>query len=142
MKNRVMVILIAFITLLSCSQMPRRYGKPLTQEETAEENRKLYLKVEQKIQEGKVQFEGGNGLSLEKAIEIKGARNTDEGIAAENIWIMERHGERGIDWNKLGQSLDFSEDNRRQFDIIDIEIISTGEKIGYFFDITSFFGKW
>lgn len=81
-------------------------------------------------------------MSLEEAIKIKGAGNTDEGIAAENIWISGMHGERGVDWNKIGQSLDFSGDNRRQFDIIDIEIISTGDSIGYFFDITSFFGKW
>jgi hypothetical protein len=142
MKFNFTVLSITIILVLSCSQLPRRYGRPLTHEETVEQTRKLYIKVAAKIQEGKIRFEGGNGLTIEEAIKIKGARNTDEGIAAENIWIMEKHGNRGTEWNKLAQSLDMSDDERYQFDIIEIELISTGEKISYYFDITSFFGKW
>ncbi len=138
------VYIFAFIMLLiSCAQLPRRWntGSPLTQEEMAERNRRTYEKALEKIQNGKIRFEGGDGPSIEQAIKIVGARNTGEGIAAENIWIAGRHGTRGLDWNKIRQGLDFSEDERNQYDIIEIEIIETGERISYYFDITSFFGK-
>ncbi len=137
-------IFALIVLLISCAQLPRRWntGSPLTQEEMAERNRRTYEKVLEKIQNGKVSFKGGDGLSKKEAIKIKGARNTGEGIAAENIWIAERHGERGFDWNKIKQSLDMSKFGRKYYDIIGIEITSTGEKITYFFNITSFFGKY
>lgn len=136
-------ILALIVLLISCAQLPRRWktGSPLTQEEMAERNRQTYEKVLAKIQNGKVRFEGGDGLSIEEAVRIVGARNTGEGIAAENIWIAERHGERGVDWNKILQALPISEDRRKHYDKIEIEIIPTEERVSYFFDITSFFGK-
>jgi hypothetical protein len=130
---------VSLAILVSCAQMPRRYttSKPMTQEEI----QRIYEETYTKIQNGKIRFEGGNGATLEKAVKIVGARNTDEGISAENIWISEKHGERGLDWNKIGQALTSSDNRRKHYDIIEIEIITSGEKTSYYFDITSFFGK-
>lgn len=84
-------------------------------------------------------YSGGDGSSLEKAVQILGAHNTSEGIAAEYRFIELLHGPRGREWIVEGQWLMRGE-NEGRVDKIVIELRS-GEKRTYFFDITDFFGK-
>jgi hypothetical protein len=76
------------------------------------------------------------GDSLETAVVIHGASNSGEGIKAENQYLSEKFGQRGLDWDKKGQSLIGKED--KQYDKLDIELKDGTNKTVYF-DITEFF---
>lgn len=76
------------------------------------------------------------GDSLETAVVIHGASNSGDGIKAENQYLSEKFGQRGLDWEKKGQSLIGKED--KQYDKLDIELRDGTNKTVYF-DITEFF---
>ena len=84
-----------------------------------------------------IQYKGGNGSTKEKAIEILGAKDNQEGIDAEYEIISEMLGERFIDWELVRQTLIQEED--KSYD--QIEIKSGGDYFVIWFDITDFFGK-
>ena len=84
-----------------------------------------------------IQYNGGNGSTKEKAIEILGAKDNQEGIDAEYEIISEMLGERFIDWELVRQTLIQEED--KSYD--QIEIKSGGDHFVIWFDITDFFGK-
>lgn len=83
-----------------------------------------------------VMYNDNIGDSLENAVVIHGASNSGEGIIAENQYLSEKFGQRGLDWNKKGQSLIDKED--KYYDIIDIELKDGTNKTVYF-DITEFY---
>lgn len=76
------------------------------------------------------------GDSLETAVVIHGASNSGEGIKAENQYLSEKFGQRGLDWEKKEQSLIGKED--RHYDKLDIELKDGTNKTVYF-DVTEFF---
>ena len=88
----------------------------------------------------KIVYEGGDGSSFENAIIIKNATTSRDGIAAEYAYIGKVHGERFKDWKTIMQSL--SSSNGKHYDIIKINILSDNTTKEYYFDITSFFGKY
>ena len=76
------------------------------------------------------------GDSLETAVVIHEASNSGEGIKAENRYLSEKFGQRGLDWEKKEQSLIGKED--RRYDKLDIELKDGTNKTVYF-DVTEFF---
>jgi hypothetical protein len=93
--------------------------------------------VEINLKEGKTMANNDNiGDSLETAVVIHRASNSEEGIKAENQYLSEKFGQRGFDWNKKGQSLIGKED--KHYDKLDIELKDGTNKTVYF-DITEFF---
>ena len=85
-----------------------------------------------------IQYEGGDGSSMEQAVVIKSANGEAEGVAAERMWIQKVH----PDWKKSAQRLVYpiKSDSNRRYDLIDY-ITLDGETRTIFFDITDFFGK-
>jgi len=79
-------------------------------------------------------YSRGDGSSREQAVIIRGARDTEAGIAAENAWIHHRHA--GAD--KTRQDLESV--GRRHYDVIPFTV-SDGQTKSVCFDITDFFGK-
>jgi len=92
----------------------------------------------QTTKEDIIRFEGGDGSSLEEAVIILGATTEMEGIGAEDTWISERYGKRNTDWKKGGVEL-ISEEGKK-YDKYEV-ILSDGEEIIIWFDITDFFGS-
>jgi hypothetical protein len=83
-----------------------------------------------------VMYNNNIGDSLENAVVIHGAANSGEGIIAENQYLSEKFGQRGLDWNKREQSLIGKEN--KHIDKIEIELKDGTNKTVYF-DITEFF---
>ena len=79
-------------------------------------------------------YSGGDGSSHEQAVIIRGARDTETGIDAENAWIRQRHAGA----QKTMQALESV--GRRHYDVIRLTL-SDGQTKSVYFDITDFFGK-
>lgn len=88
----------------------------------------------------KIDYKGYDGSSVEKAIVIKKATSTKEGIAAEYAYLEKKLGQRGVDWKPLGQYL--LPNSSKYYDVIKVKIINTSEIEYFWFDITKFFGKF
>jgi hypothetical protein len=88
-----------------------------------------------KISNHDITFSGGDGLSFETAIIIKGIQNNQEGINAEYIYISNKHGKVNINWKPIMQAL--IDDTYKYCDNIQIEDINNNTKISYYFDITA-----
>ncbi len=89
---------------------------------------------------GKITLTGGDGSSVENAIIIKGAKNSSEGIRAEYQYIENIYGQRNKEWKFVSQSL--LHDKGKSYDKLSIKVVETKKKIDFFFNITSFFGKF
>jgi hypothetical protein len=83
---------------------------------------------------------GGQGHTIEDAIEVIGAKNSLEGIAAEYNYLAQRFGKKGQDWERVKQEL--IPEASKFYDKIFIKNLKTNEESFVYFDITSFFGKF
>jgi hypothetical protein len=81
-----------------------------------------------------IKYEGGDGHSIETAIVIMGAKNSIQGVRAENLWVKGKH----ADWIKLEQVLHYKDG--KYYDELVFRTPS-GEWENVFFDITHFFGS-
>jgi len=88
----------------------------------------------------KIEISANEGNTIENAIIIKNAKNTNEGVAAEYAYVTQLYGSRGLDWNLVYQE-GLTVENRT-YDKLVIRIESSGEEKSIFFDITSFYGKF
>ena len=79
-------------------------------------------------------YSGGDGMSLEHAVVISGAKNEEAGVAAERAWMEQRY----PGFSQGRQTLLSS--GGKKYDAIQIAT-REGHKTVYF-DITDFFGKW
>lgn len=95
----------------------------------------LALAAEEKAT-SKITYEGGDGSTQKKAIVIKGATNSFEGIQAERAWIKGNH----PTWRKVRQAL-VSTKKRKHYDKISYEDAKRKVHI-IWYDITHFFGKY
>jgi hypothetical protein len=86
----------------------------------------------------RVTFTGGSGESMEKAVIIQGAPNSQIGVGAEYYYLEKRFGERQVDWKLIRQSLRGK--GGKYYDLMQIEL-KDGTKKDIYFDITDFFGK-
>ncbi len=82
-------------------------------------------------------FSANGGKTLEDAIEIINAGDTDQGVAAEYMYLRALLGERKMDFELTGQR--FIQRNGRHYDQL-IWQSTDGKKGSIFFDITGFFG--
>ncbi len=81
-------------------------------------------------------YNDSSGDCLENAVVIHGASNSKEGIKAENQYLTDKFGQRGLDWNKKEQLLMGEEG--RYYDKIDI-VLKDGTNRTVYFNITGFF---
>src|SRR3954471_24566602 len=54
--------------------------------------------IEQQVAEGKIEFKGGDGKSLEDAVIVKGAIDEHEAILAEMYYLRRVYGVMDSDW--------------------------------------------
>ncbi len=80
-----------------------------------------------------ISLTGGDGLTKDTAVIIKGARGSLEGVGAEVLWAFNTHS----DWRKQGQAL--VRDAGRVYDRI--KYTTPDGTAEAWFDITDFFGK-
>ena len=90
-------------------------------------------------QNRRVFFSANGGETLEDAIEIINAGNTDQGVAAEHLYLKILFGERKRAYELSGQRL--IQRNGRHYDQL-VWQAADGEKGSIFFDITGFFGRF
>ena len=83
-------------------------------------------------------YSGGNGESIDTAI-IVDASNTMIGVPAEYQYIIDKHGQKDINWSLESQSV--MEKDGRNYDRINIKL-NNGNSKCYYFDITQFYGKF
>ncbi|MDP3182922.1 MAG: hypothetical protein Q8M54_08925 [Desulfobaccales bacterium] len=86
----------------------------------------------------KIIFSGGPGDSFETAVIIKGAPNSQVGIAAEYYYLEKKFGQPKADWKLLRQKL--LHKDGKHYDLMQIQL-KDGAKKDIYFDITEFFGK-
>ncbi|MCF6279289.1 MAG: hypothetical protein L3J14_02970 [Flavobacteriaceae bacterium] len=125
MKKIVLLITFSFL-LISCG--------------STKNSRKSKTNYNTTVDIGKIKFSGGDGLSIENAIVILNAKNSREGIAAEYTYLGKILGEKFVDWTPLGQAL--THKDGKSYDIITVQKKSSNEELQYYFDISSFFGKF
>ncbi len=124
-----MKTIVIWITMSLASAVPVALIAAPATELAAPAKDKKPLKI------GKITFEGGDGSSIETAVVIKGAKDTEEGIEAEAKWVRKVH----RNWTKGTQAL--LDQNGRKYDRIEYSTPEGGTKTIYF-DITDFFGKF
>ncbi len=81
---------------------------------------------------------GGDGSSVEQAIVIN-ATSSRIGVPEEYNYIERTCGQCDVDYTIKGQTL--YEQNDRQYDVISVKQ-KDGSKRDFWFDITSFYGKF
>ncbi|HEY7374370.1 MAG TPA: hypothetical protein VIF57_19560 [Polyangia bacterium] len=81
-----------------------------------------------------IAFEGGDGLSCEGRVVIRGARGEQQGIAAEYAWLRRRYPGHKVTGQSLGDC------QQRAADIMSIRT-ADGREVEVHFDIGDFFGK-
>jgi hypothetical protein len=82
-----------------------------------------------------LRFEGGDGSSQEKAVIIKGARNSEAGVHSEYDWLRKKY----PGYKMKQQSLQSS--GGKSYDVLAIRT-KDGKDLDVWFDITEFFGKF
>ncbi len=86
-----------------------------------------------------VSYEGGDGSSFEKAVIIKNAKNTRNGIASEYSYLEKEYGKRGTGWIFISQSLERKNENI--YDVLRIQNNADNEILIIHFEISDFYGK-
>ncbi|ADC61006.1 hypothetical protein [Allochromatium vinosum] len=78
-----------------------------------------------------------DGLSLATALVIL-AEDAWDGVRMEYDHVIAQHGQMHEGWTLASQHVFL--DGERRYDRLDI-VLSSGEKLSYFFDITNFYGR-
>ena len=78
-------------------------------------------------------FEGGDGLTCKRPIEIRGAKTTLAGVEAQRQWLKEHY----LGFTKRGQRLLGTTDGDLYFDLITI-VTQDGRELEICFDITDY----
>jgi len=86
-----------------------------------------------------IEFHGGSGTTKQRAIVVKNAVSTYEGVKAEYAWLGKNHGIQNLDWQLLSQEL--LKERNRVYDVFTIKKIADQKDIVLYFDITDFDGK-
>lgn len=82
----------------------------------------------------KIKYEGGDGSSMEKAIIIKGAVSSTDGVAAEYDYIKKKY--KNYDTKMQG----LQKKDGKRYDVI--TFATKDGNVTLYFDITDFFGKF
>ena len=86
-------------------------------------------------QKSGLRFEGGDGSSQEKAVIIKGAKNSEAGVHSEYDWLRKKY----PGYQMKRQSLQSA--GGKSYDVLAIHT-KDGKDLDVWFDITEFFGKF
>jgi hypothetical protein len=87
--------------------------------------------------DGKIQnisFSGGSGTSHDSAIVLTGGKDHTAAVESEHRFLAKLFGEQDKDWKVAEQSM--VSDSGKTFDMVQVEVIKSGEKHFYYFDIT------
>jgi hypothetical protein len=85
---------------------------------------------------GSAQFSRGTGESYDSAVVITGGRDYTEAVACEDIFISNSWGAKDKDWRLVEKTTVM--ENKRTYDMVQVEIPKVGEKHFYYFDITHY----
>jgi hypothetical protein len=85
-----------------------------------------------------ITFGGGPGDTIERAVVIRGAPDSNLGVEAEYRYLAQKYGRPRTDWQLIGQGL--VEAGDCFYDEMHIRLADGTERT-VFFDITEFFGK-
>lgn len=96
------------------------------------ESIKVNPHAEAKIQN--VSFSGGSGTSHDSAIVLTGGKDHTAAVESEHKFFIKIFGEQDKDWKVAEQSM--VSDSGKTYDMVQVEMIKTGEKHFYYFDIT------
>lgn len=96
--------------------------------------REPYTTASVDASDGLITFEGGDGSSLEKAVVIRGARDTREGLSAQSLFASKMF------WGLRRHNQNSTRSGQRTFDQIEF-INPQGERRTLFFDVTDYHGK-
>jgi hypothetical protein len=122
-------------TVATCIMMSLAFAAPVALIAAPSIELAAPAKDKKPVKIGRITFEGGDGSSMEQAVVIKGAKDSEEGIDAEAKWVKKVHGK----WTKDRQAL--LDQNGKKYDRIEYTT-PKGEKMTVYFDITDFFGKF
>lgn len=81
-----------------------------------------------------------DGSTIEKAVIIKYTGNYQESLGQEYEYAAKVYGRRGVDWELIMQSNTWNDG--KSYDVLEIELIPSGEKTGLIFDVTDLMDKW
>lgn len=81
-----------------------------------------------------------DGSSIEKAMIVEYNGDYQASIGSEYAYIGTLYGREYVDYNVLMQS-NILQDSR-SYDVIEIELIPSGEKRGVYFDVTELMKQW
>ncbi len=79
-------------------------------------------------------YDGGDGMSMDNAVKITGAKNEQEGVAAEYAYLAKEYEGYKI----VSQSL--INKKGKSFDVLEIRT-KENKTVKVYFDISDFFGK-
>jgi uncharacterized membrane protein YqiK len=96
------------------------------------ESIKVNERPEAKIQS--ISFSGGSGTSHDSAIVLTGGKDHVAAVESERKFISKIFGEQDKDWKVAEQSM--VSDSGKTFDMVQVEVIKSGEKHFYYFDVT------
>jgi len=136
MKYLLTFAVIVFIS--GCTQGPSVNNSNTTPKQVeVSDNSESSIKSspDAKSSPGKIEYSGGDGSSMAKAVIIAGAADTFAGIQAENDWIKINH----PGWRKKRQSLMHSDGKAYDYNEYTTH---TRETKTIYFDITDFFGNY
>ena len=117
----VRIVIVVCILLLGCT--PRQYVKKVKKRQVVSE----------------VVLSGGSGESFQEAVIITGTKNQSESVDAEYQFISKIHGQRGIGWHLVGQTV--IREKNKIADVIEIQLRDSSDRRIYYFDVTDFLGK-
>jgi hypothetical protein len=77
---------------------------------------------------------GGNGTSHDSAIVLSGGHDHSAAVESEHKFFSKLFGEQDKDWKVAEQSM--ISDSGKTFDMVQVEVLASGEKHFYYFDIS------
>ena len=83
---------------------------------------------------GPIKYEGGDGLTCESRVIIKGATGSREGVAAEYNWLRTKYPGHKVQQQSLSKCAG------KPADVLEISTVE-GKSLALYFDISDFFGR-
>jgi hypothetical protein len=81
-----------------------------------------------------IRYEGGDGLTCESRVIIKGATGSQQGVAAEYDWLRTKYPGHQVQRQSLSKCAG------KPADVLEISTVD-GKSLALYFDISDFFGK-
>jgi hypothetical protein len=82
-----------------------------------------------------IKFEGADGQKCSNSVIVENAKNTEEGVAAEKVWISKCYPDAHVKAKAISQN------DGKIYEVVEIETHDSVIK-QICFDVTKFFGSW